>query len=348
MTAMRQLIFSGTFRIWPSCLLSCLVSAGSAQSQPADALATAPSSTRAPMDRSSFSQPSSVAVLRVKKSLDQFERLLDGTEEEREKILASKTDPQRKFLRNELKRLDPLTSTEREVELISMRNRYYLRELVKWPSIERQAALAVVPEVDRRLVVEKLKRWDRLPPDLQSEVLQNERTVRYVLQLEGLTSAERKKVLPALPESLRKSWGSKLSEWQALPPEHRQRIYSQANRYFKLSAEERAKVLDNLPAKERRQAEESIKALENLPAAERAACLESVPKMLEMQEQSRDQFIDTLERWNAMSAKERQMWKNVTTVLPPGSLPPMPDMKVTPAPKGENKQHAPPAPGTSK
>ncbi len=326
----------------PIWLLCCLTGIGSGPGQAANLPVFTTATAQARTERPTVSQPAIAPVMRVKEKLDQFDRLLTGAGEDRDTILASKTDQQRKFLRTELSRLESMTPAVREVALISMRSRYYLLELVKLRPEVRQSAVDAIPEKDRQLVVEKLQRWDRLPQELQQEVLQNERTVRYVLQLDGLTSAERKKVLPTLPESLRKSWEDKLTEWKALSPERRQRISSQAVRFFELSTKERAKVLENLPEQQRRQAEESIKAFDKLPTAERAACLESVPKVFEMPEQSRDQFIDTLERWKRLSVKDRQMWKNVTTVLPPAGLPPLPGTKITSAPKGENKPSPPP------
>ncbi|MSU61387.1 MAG: DUF3106 domain-containing protein [Pedosphaera sp.] len=326
----------------PIWLLCCLAGIGSGLGQTAEpAVITAPA-VRARTEQPAASQPANAPIMRVKEKLDLFDRLLTGTPEERDTILASKTDQHRKFLRTELSRLESMTPADREVALISMRSRYYLLELVKVRPEVRQPAVAAVPEKDRQLVLEKLQRWDRLPQELQQEVLQNERTVRYVLQLDGLSTAERKKVLPTLPESLRKSWEDKLTEWKALSPERRQRISSQSIRFFELSTKERAKVLENLPEQQRRQAEESIKAFDKLPTAERAACLESVPKMFEMPEQNLDQFIDTLERWKRLSVKDRQMWKNVTTVLPPANLPPLPETMIRSAPKGENKPSPPP------
>jgi hypothetical protein len=68
------------------------------------------------------------------------------------------------------------------------------------------------------LVEDRLRKWDRLDLDLQQEILANERTIRRVLELEGLSREAQKEAERKLPQSLRKTWDEKLQEWHALPP----------------------------------------------------------------------------------------------------------------------------------
>jgi hypothetical protein len=342
---------------WSVCLICCSVGGGIALAQPAkdDGPAVQPAPTSRPTvirTPSPAAQTTVIKIKEIKASLDRFQRLLAMSPEDREKALTSKSDKQRSYLRRELLRYEEMPKDERETALQGLRVWYYVRELVKHPTEARTNALPIIPEVERKPVEVRLRRWDLLPQDLQKEIMDNERTIRYVVQLEGLSRQERKEIQATLPQSLQKSWDEKLEEWHAIPIERRQRIYAQFQKFFELSPKERAKFLETLPRQDRDQAEKSLQVvqeLDKLSPEDRAACLESFKDFAETPAKSSQRFLhlETIRQWKEMSTKEKDILRKVRSVLVPGSEPPIPGGTSKP-PLGEDKPAPPAVPGTAK
>ncbi|MCI0534009.1 MAG: coiled-coil domain-containing protein 180 [Verrucomicrobiales bacterium] len=287
-------------------------------------------------------------VKEVRSRLSRFQRLLSLSAEERENELESKSDKERAFLRRELEKYDQMAKEDRETALQGLWVWYYVRELVKHPGEARANALNVIPETERKLVENRLLKWDKLPPDLQQEILANERTIRYVLELEGLSREEQKVAERRLPGSLRKIWDEKLQAWHELPTERRESIYAHFKRFSELSPRERSKVLETLSQQEREQAEKSLQVvqqIDKLSPEEQAACLDSLGNFLETPPKSGKLYLylEQLQRWNEMSVQEKDMLKKVRRVLAPGLTPPLPGVSAEP-PRGQMKA-APAPPG---
>ncbi len=224
-----------------------------------------------------------------------------------------------------------MSKEDREAALQGLRVWYYLREMVKYPAEIRSIALTMIPGADRELVEIRLKRWDKLPPDLQTEVMEHERMFRYVLQLDGLNRAQQEALAHDLPESLREKWDDRLEKWHHLTLERRQQIYGQFQKMFNLSPRERNKVLETLSEQDRTQAERSLlifQALEKLPLAEQKACIDAFLSFIESPPNSnqRNQRLEELSRWRAYPADVKASWNSVFKFVPPlpGQQPPLP------------------------
>ncbi len=284
----------------------------------------------------------------VNDRLSQLERLLAMPETERTATLASRPDTE-KFLKAELAKYDQMDPDERLEALQSLRTWYYLRVLVLIPEETRPPVLERISATDRELLEKRLRRWDRLDAGLQREVLQHERFIRYVLQLDGLPRSEQKALATALPEGLKKDWDDKLSQWHDVPSERRKDIYLNFKKFFDLSAVERNKVLQTMSRQELEQARptlEAIAALEKLTPEERAACLESFKSFAETHPQSTNYLLhlETFQRWNGLSAEERDLLRRASRALAPLPLPPLPGEASKP-PMPLNRQ-PPPLPGS--
>lgn len=285
-------------------------------------------------------------IAKDNEKLNQFVRLLAMEKDQRAKALASRPET-RVFLRGELEKYDRMTVEDREAELQSLRVWYHLRALVSVPRAVRNEALKMIAPTDREMVERRLRRWDLLDADLQREVMEHDRFIRYVLELDGLPKAEQVKREPLLPESLREVWDSRLEQWHDVPADRRRIIYHNFKKFFDLTVSERDRVLKTLSQKERDQVKPSldaIAALDKLTPEERAACLESFKAFAETAPNS-EKFLlhlDTLRRWNELSSKERDTLRNVHRLMAP-LLPPVPG-DVTVPPSGVNRE-APPVPG---
>ena len=269
----------------------------------------------------------------IQASASELRRLLAMTSEERERALTKKDEKARSFLRSELEKYDAMSREDRETALQSLRVWYYLRELVKVPVEARAPVLSLIPETDREMVQTRLVRWDKLPGDLQSALMEHERFLRYALQPDG-SDIKPQSAAGGVPESLKERWDERLEKWHSLPTERRTQIYSQFKRFFALSNKERDRVLETLSQEERAQAERTLKivqALEKLSPAERDACVDAFLAFIETPVNSREHQLrlQEIHGWRKLEPHEQELFRTVSKfVLPPpplpGSQPPLP------------------------
>ncbi len=252
--------------------------------------------------------------------MDYFRQLLALNGAEREQALAEKPEHMRKFLMDRLKEYDALTPEERELRLRVTQLRWYLRPLMEVSATNRTERLEKIPEADRKLVEERLQLWDKLPPDLQKEVLEHEMIVGYVIHEETSPTATKKSIPETVPPEWRKKLELDLANWHALPQAQRQRMVENFHQFFDLSEKEKAKTLGTLSEAERRQMEQTLQEFAKLPSVQRQVCIDSFRKFANMTPEQQLQFLKNAERWQAMTPSERETWRTLVTKLPP--LPP--------------------------
>lgn len=249
-----------------------------------------------------------------------FRQLLAMEDSERPRVLADKSESQRKLILAKLDEYEALTPEERELRLRVLELRYYLQPLMQTARTNRSAKLEPLPLDIRKLVDERLTQWDLLPPDLQQEVLEGETTRNYFIRLESSTPAQREIILRGLPALRRKELEEGFAKWLTLTPEQRQQTYQRLNRFFELTEEEQQKTLRTLSEPERRQMQKVLIQFDKLPLENRRYCLQSFYKFASLSPVEKELFLKSAERWQAMSPSERQAWRDLVTKLPP--LPP--------------------------
>jgi hypothetical protein len=252
--------------------------------------------------------------------IKRFREWLQMPEAERQKALAEYSEAKQKVLQAKLRFYTDLPPEERDRRLRMVELRWYLRPLMTLPADQRKQTLAVIPAEYKDIVEQRLQAWDRLSPDLRDQLLESELSMQYLtrvsLKLTPQTEA-------TLVEPLTRQW-SKLS------PAEKQRATGQFNRFFELPPEEKQKTLKALSDSERQEMERTLKAFEKLPAEQRHICIVSFQKFATMPAEEKRQFLRNAARWQAMSPKERSLWRELVTSLPPmpptdPMLPPMPD-----------------------
>ena len=97
---------------------------------------------------------------------------------ERVQSLTNRTPEARKQILAKLREYETLKPDERELRLKVTELRWYLYPLMRAPATNRAALLARVPAADRELVENRLSEWDKLSPEAQKELLQNEAVIR--------------------------------------------------------------------------------------------------------------------------------------------------------------------------
>jgi hypothetical protein len=117
--------------------------------------------------------PTGAAVPPVPSPVEYFRKLLGMTAVERRDLLAGRSPESRKQIMTKVREYESLRPNVRELRLQATELRWYLAPLMKTPSTNRAPALALIPPDDRVRVEARLKEWDRLPPQVQQELLDN-------------------------------------------------------------------------------------------------------------------------------------------------------------------------------
>jgi hypothetical protein len=99
-----------------------------------------------------------------------------------------------------------------------------------------------------------------------------------------------------------------------LKPEKRAELYQNFQEFFELSEKEKAKALDSihtLSDAERRQMERTLQTFDRLPRAQREQCIEGFQKFTALSREEQSQFLRSAARWQAMSPRDRQIWRSL-------------------------------------
>jgi hypothetical protein len=249
-----------------------------------------------------------------------FRELLALGPGELDRALASVAEPARRRLQAKLLEYAALTPAEREARLCATELRWYLAPLMRTPPTNRVAQLALVPDEYRTMVEERLIIWDVLTPAIQTEVRDNEWTIRFIEQFQSASACQKAGITSDLPQPQRERLEQQLASWRALPPAQRQRICDRFQQFFELSPREKGKILSAFPEAERSEMDKTLDAFANLPSEQRGSCVNAFRKFANMTEEERAQFLRNAERWKAMPRDDRQTWRTIVTKLPP--LPP--------------------------
>jgi len=206
--------------------------------------------------------------------------------------------------------LDP---DERELRLSATELRWWLAPLFTLTPDARAARVALVPDDFRPIVESRLAQWDALPPDLQKEFLENDRTLHYFSRIETTNQ-------------------------YAVTPEQ-QKIASQFNQFFELTDAEKKAALNTLSAAERTAMEKTLASFERLPTQQRMICVRNYARFAGMSAPDRAEFLKNAENWAAMSPEERQSWRDLVAHV--SIMPPMPVI-MPPVPPGLIPHAGPP------
>jgi hypothetical protein len=268
-----------------------------------------------------------------------FRELLALNSTELDRALVSIAEPARNRLLAKLREYAALTPGEREARLRAIELRWYLVPLMRSPSANRVAQLALVPDEYRTMAEERLKLWDLLKPEIQRQVQGSEWTIRYIVQPQSASASQN----PSMPNDLtlprREKLEQQLASWLALPPDKRQRMCDRFQQFFELSPREKEKILGTLPDAERGEMDKTLQAFEKLPTEQRGLCVSSFTNFINMTPEERARFLNNAERWKEMPPDDRQTWRTLVTKLPP--LPP--GFAKPPLPPGFQEQKSGPA-----
>jgi hypothetical protein len=280
-------------------------------------------------------QKSSPPLLPLSKSpVEIFRELLAQNPAERAAFLAKRTPESQKLIVAKLQEYESLPPEQRELRLQVTELRWYLLPLMKAPVASRSEELGRIPEGPRKLVQDRLDKWDKLPAEVQKQVLDNEDILRYYVEL----AAKSGKPSPPAEQTLSATQRHGIQQWQAFTEQERQKIKSSFDQFFNLTPQEQQRALHTLSGPEREQIDKTLQTFGHLTVGQRSECLRSFEKFASLNVQERQDFLKSAERWQAMSPTERQSWKDLVYKLsrlppvPPGlGFPPVPRSLAHPA-----------------
>jgi hypothetical protein len=291
-----------------------------------------------PLASKSHMPPAPVPALpSVRSPISFFRDLLAMDAAGREKALTNRPPEVRKLILAKVREYESLEPGERELRLEVTELRWYLRPLMLAPATNRPAQLAMIQEPYRKLVEDRLQKWDSLPSDVQMDLLAHEATIRYLTEIDGRSDAQRRQALEAIPPASRTMLEQGIDKWSSLSENQRRKMLTGFRDFFELTAQEKLRALNTLPGPERGQIERTLRSFDNLPPDQREQCIRSLGKFAGLSLAERQQFLKSAERWKLMSPSERQVWRVLVLKLPP-PLPPL----LPPLPPRPRSSYQPP------
>jgi hypothetical protein len=266
-----------------------------------------------------------------------FRDLLAMTPDQREIFLTNKSPQVRERIEAKIREYESLEASERELRLRATELRLYLMPLLHASPTNRETQLALVPDDMRSLVKSRLIQWEILPPPLQQEFLDNERTLRYFSRLDVTNNFSSN-------DFHRQPSDADQARWNALSAAERERMTTRFNQFFDLTSVEKQKTLDTLSGAERQQMEKTLTDFDKLPPMQRSQCIHGFTKFAQMSPLERSQFLKNAERWAQMSSQDRKAWRDLVANVP--QWPPLPPSAIMP-PTPQKLQRAHPVVATN-
>ena len=264
--------------------------------------------------------PTPPPVPLLKSPVDRFRELLAIKPAERELSLSNYPAAIKTRILEKVQEYELLPPDYRELRLEVTELRWYLLPLLKSSSTNRAADLKEIPQPYRKLVADRLQEWDIMPPPLKDEVLEYETTMHYFV---GRGCVVRPQMtIESLSANQRAELQGKLAQWRELPLTERQQIYGSFEHFFELSDRDKQKTLDALSLPARQQTEKILDPVENWPRARQQKYVAALREFANMSPEARQQFMQGAERWQKMSAEERQAWRDLVNRL--SQMPPLP------------------------
>jgi hypothetical protein len=258
-----------------------------------------------------------------------FRQLLAAKGEERDKLLAVRPVEQRSKFRSIIQEYERCTPEEREKRLQALELRFVITSMLKMAPAARTQALERLNVSVRSLVRDRLEYWDKLAPDVQRKLLENERLISIITRVEPGVFASRPGTLGSNElgrvESAVRSWN------QSLPEEKRATAEEAFRRLFEAGVAAASPITPLSPS-EHDEMQRVLARFKHLTPAQRSACVRNFSKLAQLSPAERETFLRSADEWQRMSADDRLAWKSlvksvrVLPPMPPGlrTLPPLP------------------------
>jgi hypothetical protein len=252
----------------------------------------------------------------------QFRAWLTNSPEALKVALARRSDESRQAIEKKIEEYKTLSPEERERRLTATELQWYVSFLINLPKEQRANGLKYVPTLWQPMVMERLATWDKMSPELQQEARAHPLVMEYV----GTPADEKDAVLKSLSAEQRAALRQRLAQWQFLPAVERTRLNERLDEFFSMPPEKQQRTLNNFSDAERKNMERTLQSFRNLTHEQREVCIKSfaqfAQKFAAMTDAERIAFLKNAERWQEMSQKDRDVWRQIVAIVPP--MPPVP------------------------
>ncbi len=268
-------------------------------------------------------------TLRHISPVEYFRGLLGMTPAQRDRALAGKSPGERKAILGKVREYEALPREVREARLRQTELHWLLITLMRMDPKDRERQIIEISPLDQPMILTQLHQWDELPAATRKALVENEKFIATYVEWRAGSPAAQEEILNRLPAERRSYFANEVKRWQALPEDQRTELCGQFRRFFVMTGQEQRQTISALSETERRQMERALQAYEDLPPAQRQRCVDSFGKFAAMTPGQRAQFLRNAEKWEAMTAHERQLWRTLVGELPPTppappGMPPMP------------------------
>lgn len=274
-----------------------------------------------PMPPHWYQQVNQRVTLHRLSPVEYFRGLLGMTPAQRERVLANKPPAERRAVLAKVAEYEAMPREIREARLHETELHWRLMTLMRLPPALRSAQLQQVSPLDQPMILATLRHWDDLPGNLRQALMEKQGYLLYYLQWQTQAGG-RQPALENLSPSRQQRWLEELRRWQSLSEAQRARWSGEFGKFFAMNAAEQKDAIETLSDSERRQMEQTLRTFAQLPAGQRRVCILSFEKFATMPPEEQNQFLHNAQRWQSMSAQERELWRRLVNRLPP--MPPMP------------------------
>ena len=242
-----------------------------------------------------------------------FRMLLTTNTIGRAQWLSFRKPEQCQHIEAKIKEYEALPPAEREARLQTLQLRWYLPLLMQMKAPERAQQLARIPQPDRALLETKLKTWDIMPPPLKQDLIENQQAISiFIAPVPGGADGS---VLRALSPERQEELRRQFERLNGLPDARRAQILASFQNFFALPATEQGRALRTLTAAERAGMELTLNTFVILPPPLRQQAVDGFKKFADLTPAERAAFLQTAERWQAMSETERERWRKIVAGL---------------------------------
>jgi hypothetical protein len=133
-----------------------------------------------------------------------------------------------------------------------------------------------------------------------------------------------------MPAEIRFPLEQRLQKWNNLPATQRQELSDRFTVLFRSEENAREKIISALPEDVRKPVQQLTQQLKQLPPEQQKKCTVALNKFLKMSPDEQRQFLQNASRWQKMSEKEHNAWRQVVNKVP--QIPPMPTGMAPPSP----------------
>lgn len=236
-------------------------------------------------------------------------------------MLASKTKDRKAFWSRKIREYERLPATVRQDRLKIAQLHWYIALLIPISADAREKRLEQIPDEERALVKRCLERWDKLPEDARTDVMNNFKLTQYFARGETQSS-----VPPPLPPASTGPGNLKnpsSQTWESSPLDKRRKMLDAYARFYELPARQQEATLEKMPFPFRKECELQRNELLQMPPDQRQRTLNFLRAFAKMSPEEQAQFRKNAKRWRDMNPQERNFWMRYVEQLPK-QLPPMP------------------------